>query len=112
MLVWHYHDDDAPGPDAAVQLLLSGLPATARRARLSHYRVDRTHGNAHATWLGLGSPASPSPEQYAILEASSALGTLAEAPPSVALDAGAARLEFALPRHGVSLLVIDSSAGQ
>ena len=29
VLVWHYHDDDLPGPDAAVELLLRGLPVQA-----------------------------------------------------------------------------------
>jgi xylan 1,4-beta-xylosidase len=111
VLVWHYHDDDVPGPDAAVQLVASGLPSTAGRARLTHYRVDATHANVYATWQRLGSPASPSAEQYAVLEAASALATLEGAPPSVALDAGTARLEFALPRHGVSLLVLDDFDG-
>ena len=31
VLVWHYHDDDVPGPDAAVALTLSGLPWPAAR---------------------------------------------------------------------------------
>ncbi|HMF38188.1 MAG TPA: hypothetical protein VKF17_16200 [Isosphaeraceae bacterium] len=29
VLVWHYHDDDLPGPDAAVELCLRGLPVQA-----------------------------------------------------------------------------------
>ena len=29
VLVWHYHDDDVPGPDAEVALDVSGLPAAA-----------------------------------------------------------------------------------
>ena len=31
VLAWHYHDDDVPGPDAAVELALAGLPARSRR---------------------------------------------------------------------------------
>ena len=32
VLAWHYHDDDVAGPDAAVELVLSGLPfASGRR---------------------------------------------------------------------------------
>jgi xylan 1,4-beta-xylosidase len=27
VLIWHYHDDDVPGPAAAVDLNLTGLPA-------------------------------------------------------------------------------------
>lgn len=111
VLVWHYHDDDVPGPAAAVQLELQGLPAAARRARLTHYRVDQTHSNVYRTWLLLGSPASPSPQQAAALEAASALATLEGAPPAVAIDGGSARVEFSLPRHAVSLLVLDPLAG-
>ncbi|MEY2930358.1 MAG: hypothetical protein RL033_1107 [Pseudomonadota bacterium] len=108
VLVWHYHDDDQPGPGAVVQLVLNGLSASSSSARLTHYRVDETHGNAYTTWVQLGSPAAPTPQQYATLEASSALATLEGAPPNVAIDAGTARIEFALPRHAVSLLVLDA----
>ena len=31
VLVWHYHDDDVPGPEAEVHLNLEGLPARERR---------------------------------------------------------------------------------
>jgi xylan 1,4-beta-xylosidase len=75
-------------------------------ARLTHYRVDETHANAYTTWRHLGSPATPTPEQYAALEASSALATLEGAPPVVSIAAGSARIEFSLPRHAVSLLVL------
>jgi len=107
VLVWHYHDDAVSGPEAAVQLLLEGLPASVTRAQLRHYRVDETHSNVYTTWRGLGSPASPSSEQYAVLEAASALAPLEGAPSVVEVDAGSARVEFALPRHAVSLLVLD-----
>ena len=30
VLAWHYHDDDVPGPDAAVALTLEHLPAGIR----------------------------------------------------------------------------------
>jgi xylan 1,4-beta-xylosidase len=111
VLVWHYHDDDKPGPDAAVQLALQGLPASASSARLRHYRVDHTHSNVYTTWRNLGSPASPSAEQFATLEAASALAPLQGAPSSVAIDRGNAQLEFSLPRHAVSLLVLDELGG-
>src|SRR5206468_265456 len=29
VLVWHYHDDDVPGPDAAIDLTVQGLPSDA-----------------------------------------------------------------------------------
>jgi xylan 1,4-beta-xylosidase len=107
VLVWHYHDDDVPGPDASVRLAIDGLPVATRQARLTHYRVDSTHGNVYAAWQRLGSPPSPSPEQYAELEAASALAVLDDGPSFVALHAGRGDLELELPRHAVSLLLID-----
>jgi xylan 1,4-beta-xylosidase len=106
VLVWHYHDDDLPGPVAGVELNLAGLPAAAESARVAHYRVDATHSNAFALWRSLGSPVAPTRPQYAQLEAASQLGLL-EPTASVTVTRGAARLNFALPRQGVSLLVFE-----
>ena len=41
VLVWHYHDDDLPAPDAAVQLSLRGLPLADGSVLVHHYRIDR-----------------------------------------------------------------------
>jgi len=110
-LIWHYHDDATPGPEASVRLVTSGFPASATRARLTHYRVDETHGNAHTAWLRLGSPAAPNPEQYAALERASALTSLDAAPSSVPIEAGRAIVDFSLPRHAISLLVFSDFDG-
>lgn len=107
VLVWHYHDDDVPGPDAAVSLTLSGLRANASDARLAHYRVDGSHSNAYALWQSLGSPVAPSRPQYAQLEAAAQLATLPGAPATIALQQSQATLTFSLPRQGVSLLVLS-----
>jgi xylan 1,4-beta-xylosidase len=107
VLVWHYHDDDTPGPSANVRLVASGLHVPTSRARLTHYRVDATHGNVYAAWRQLGSPASLNAEQYAALEAASALAQVEGAPSSIPVEAGQIRVELALPRHAVSLLVLD-----
>jgi xylan 1,4-beta-xylosidase len=107
VLVWHYHDDDVAGPDAWVQLAAAGLPTSARRARLTHYRIDRNHSNSHGAWLALGAPAVPTPLEYAALLKASDLTQLEGAPASVPVEGGAVRLEFALERHAVSLVVLD-----
>ncbi len=106
-LVWHYHDDDIPGPEARIELVLSNLPAPAGRARLSHYRIDETHSNAFAEWKRLGSPAQPNESQYARIKGAGMLAELAEADPSVTVAGGGATLSFSLPRGAVSLLVLD-----
>jgi xylan 1,4-beta-xylosidase len=107
IMVWHYHDDDVPGPDAAVSLALTGLPASVTAAKLTHYRIDQHHSNAYAEWLRLGSPVAPNLAQYAALEKSSALTPLTGAPANVAIAAGQTALDFVLPRQGVSLLIVE-----
>lgn len=106
ILIWHYHDDDVPGPAAAVALSLSGLPAAATAPQLVHYRIDATHSNAYTLWQALGSPGAPSRGQYAQLEAASQLARLETAPTNVAVEHGAATTAFLLPRQAVSLLVL------
>ena len=106
VLVWYYHDDDAPGSDADIDLSLGGLPASVTSARLSHYRVDERHSNAFAVWKAMGSPVAPNKTQYERLQAASELTRLAAAPEAVAVADGKATLRFALPRQGVSLVVL------
>ena len=107
IMVWHYHDDDVAGPDAAVNLAVNGLPPGVTSAKLTHYRIDQAHSNPYAEWLRMGSPIAPNPAQSATLEKSSALAPLAEAPASVAIQNSIAQLNFPLPRQAVSLLVLE-----
>ena len=71
VLAWHHHDDDVPGPDAAVELSLTGLPGGATPVLLEHFRIDRDHSNAFEAWKRMGAPQNPTPEQFAELERSS-----------------------------------------
>ena len=107
VLVWHYHDDDVPGPDAEVELNLAGLPAGATSPKLTHYRVDATHSNAYTLWQSLDSPNAPSRAQYAQLAAAAQLAVLENAPATATVAGGAATLKFTLPRQAVSLLVFQ-----
>src|SRR5436190_5992866 len=50
VLVWHYHDDDVPGPEAAVELMLENLPMASGKATLQQFRIDEEHSNAFAIW--------------------------------------------------------------
>jgi xylan 1,4-beta-xylosidase len=106
VLVWHYHDDDIPGPDAAVSLELNALPIAAGPATLRHYRIDEKHSDAFALWQQMGRPAQPTPEQYAQLEAAGQLAQLA-APADITIKNNKAGVSFLLPRQGVSLLVLE-----
>ena len=107
ILVWHYHDDDVPGPDAAVEVNVNGLPIKNAEAHLTHYRVDNRHSNAYAEWERMGAPIAPGREQYDRLLAASHLATLEDAPAKAAVRDGTTTLKFQLPRQAVSLLVLD-----
>jgi xylan 1,4-beta-xylosidase len=101
ILLWHYHDDDLPGPDAEIELLLTSLPTG--NPQLREYRIDEQHSNAFAAWKRIGSPQQPSPEQYGQLEKA---GMLAEntTPPTVSVKDSRATLKLRLPRQAVSLV--------
>ena len=109
VLVWHYHDDDVPGPDAQIQLHLAGV--RWKSATVSHFRIDAAHGNAYAAWQRLGSPASVDKATWESLRAASQL-TAFETPHDEKVSGGKLRLDFALPRHGVSLLVVSRPAAE
>jgi xylan 1,4-beta-xylosidase len=105
VMVWHYHDDDVPGPDARVSLIIHGLDPKTAAAGLSHYRIDRSHSNAYAAWQRLGEPVVLDEQEYAAVESAGRLQLLAPAS-RVPLEAGIARLSFDLPRQAVLLLVL------
>ena len=106
IMVWNYHDDDVPGPTAAVDLQLSGLPLDTGNARLTHYRIDQDHSNAYTAWQKMGSPQQPSADQYAELEKAGQLALLND-PESVPFQGGKASIKINLPRQAVSLLVLE-----
>ena len=109
VMIWHYHDDDVAGPDAAVTLSLAGLPARASDARVTHYRIDDTHANAYGEWKRMGSPLAPNETQYRRLLEASKLATI-DQPAPVRASSGTRDIRFTLPRQGVSLLVLDWGA--
>src|SRR5262249_26481276 len=96
VLISNYHDSGKPGPDAPVRLTTAGL--AAGRVLLEHFRVDSEHSNSYEAWKKMGSPAQPTPEQYAQLERAGQLRSL-ESPRWVTPRDGRVELEFPLPRH-------------
>jgi len=103
VLAWHYHDDDVPGPEAAVRLELDNLPSRAGDLRVRQWRIDSDHSNAYAAWQRLGTPQQPTPEQYAQIENASQLTEVVE-PIAVTDEGSTVILSFQLPRQAVSLL--------
>ena len=106
VLVWHYHDDDVAGPAAAVGLNLEGLPVTQGKLRCELFRVDEKHSNAFAEWLRMKSPSPLTPAQHRRLEQAGQLAP-AEVTSSVKIKNGSAKVDFTLPRQGVSLLLFS-----
>lgn len=106
VLIWHYHDDDVPGPQAAVVLSINGLPLANGEAKLQHFRIDEDHSNAFVAWRKINSPQQPTSEQYAQLEKAGQLTALA-GPEIVRVKDTKATMKVNLPRQAVSLIQIS-----
>lgn len=106
VMVWNYHDDDVPGPSAAIDLAISGLPIKTSLIKMSQFRIDETHSNAFTAWKGMGSPQQPTPEQYARLEKAGQLQPMM-GDNSVLVEDGKIATRLDLPRQAVSLLIFE-----
>jgi len=106
VLTWHYCDEDVVGVATKVRLIISGLPKNAKRLLLRQYRIDEDHSNSWTTWKSMGSPQSPSPEQYATLEAASQLHQ-SDSPIWVSSKNREMTVDVTLPRQSVSLLQLS-----
>src|SRR5207245_5092458 len=119
VLVWNYHDADVDAPGAPIDLTISGLLESSRPAPtpampsplaavalastplvlVEHFRIDAHHSNAFTAWKQMGSPQSPSPEQYEQLQSAGELQLLTS-PAWIPIELGAAHLQFPFPRQG------------
>lgn len=106
VLLWNYEDRDRTDSSAAVNLQVTGLPNTAERVLLRHFRIDGEHSNSYTAWKAMGSPQNPSAEQISTLKAAGQLQLL-ESPRYVNAKSGAAELKFALPLQGISLVQLS-----
>jgi xylan 1,4-beta-xylosidase len=106
VLIWHYHDDDVPGPDAQVDLALNNLPLANGDATMTRYGIDPDHSNSYAAWLRMGSPQPLSDKQFSELEKAGQLATLGQ-PERLRVESGNATVKFNLPRQAVTLLVVE-----
>ena len=104
VMIWNYHDDDLPAAPAQVRLRINNIPA--RKTLLTHYRIDNKFSNSYEVWKSMGSPQNPSNEQIEILERSGQL-EMYTSPEYVDVTNSGLRIEFELPRQGVSLIRLD-----
>jgi len=103
VMVWNYHDDDLPAAGAHVKVKVAGIPAGVKRVLLQHYRIDETHSNSYTVWKQMGSPQSPTEEQYQQLKAAGQLELL-NSPEWVNVTGGEITVAMELPRQATSLL--------
>jgi len=104
LLAWHYHDDDLPGPDAALTLTLTGTPEG--QPKLTRTLIDDGHSNAFIAWQALGSPQKPTADQIRILEEASRL-TPASDQAELKSANGNTEIRFKLARQGVTLMELE-----
>jgi xylan 1,4-beta-xylosidase len=105
ILLWHYHDDDLEGPAANINLAISRIPFSSGRATLARYLIDREHSNALTVWKSIGSPAQPTPAQYAELQQAGHLAQV-ETGRSVEVVDGKCDVTLNLARQGVELITL------
>ncbi|KAK6437343.1 hypothetical protein LTR95_006468 [Oleoguttula sp. CCFEE 5521] len=106
VMIWHYHDDDLPKPDAQIEVDVHGLAKNCKSVKLTHYRIDDNHSNSYTTWLNMGSPQQPTTEQYETLRTAGQLQTVGR-PKRVRVSGGKVQVSLTLPIHGTSLLVLE-----
>jgi xylan 1,4-beta-xylosidase len=108
ILLWNYHDDLVTVEPNIVELKVS-LPAEmGERVKVTHYRVDSTHSNAFTKWVELGSPQNPNPKQIEQLKEAMQLQTL-EPIKTIEVKNQQVNLKFKLPRHAVSLIILEKA---
>ena len=103
VMIWNYHDDDLPAPDAHIQLTIKHIPG--KKVLIHHYRVDKENSNSYELWKKMGSPQDVTPEQYIQLEKAGQLALLSS-PEWRVVKNNKLQLSFALPRQAVSLVRI------
>ena len=106
VLVWNYHDDLVTVAATPVHLAITVPASFGSSVRVSHLRVDESHGDAYTVWVSQGMPASPSAAQIAALQQAMDPSSLVpDRTVAVAAD-GSVGVDFDLPRFGVSLVTI------
>lgn len=106
VLLWNYRDDDQLTPARSVTVTISGIPANVSRVLLMHFRIDESHSNAFSAWKAMGSPQSPTPEQYSQLKASEGLQLL-NSPEWLVVQNGRIEVKTDMPQESISLFRVE-----
>ena len=105
VMLWNYHDDDIPAAGATVQVTIAGIPIGVRKVLLQHYRIDEMHSNSYTVWKKIGSPQSPTAEQYTKLKNAGQLELLTS-PEWLDVSDGKVTIATSLPRQATSLMLL------
>ncbi|HEV2314613.1 MAG TPA: hypothetical protein VGR94_04850 [Candidatus Acidoferrales bacterium] len=97
LAVWNYSAPEQPGTPKEISLQFDGLKG---KKHATIYRLDADHGNALSAYAAMGSPASPTQNQYEELKAAANLSA-----PEVRSLAGG-KITLTLPAKALALVVI------
>jgi xylan 1,4-beta-xylosidase len=103
VLLWNYHDNDLPAAGSEVEVTIAGIPSGVKRVLLEHYRIDDTHSNSYSVWKAMGSPQTPTPEQYTQLKEAGQLELLSS-PQWLDVSDGRVTIDTYLPRQATSMM--------
>ena len=106
VMLWNYDDDDLPAAGKEVQVTIAGIPSVVKKVLLEHYRVDKTHSNSYSAWKAMGSPQTPTPEQYARLKEAGQLELLGS-PQWLDVSDGKVTISTNLPRQATSMMRLE-----
>lgn len=103
VLVWNYHDNDIKDAGSPVEIKITGL--RSKKVNLTKYTIDQEHSNSFEAWKKMGSPKSPSAEQYSMLEKAGELAQISSE--YIAVTNGTVTIKMNLTRQEVSLLKLN-----
>lgn len=103
IIIYSHCNDIDKKEEQEIILTVSGLHDGI--ANVEHYRIDAEHSNAYAEWVRQGQPMFPEGEQYDAIKARDGLEKLTDDAVMNITD-GKMQLQFIMPAHGVSYLVI------
>ena len=100
ILLWNYHDEDIPAPDAEIEISIAHLPGKV--VHVDRFLVDSNNGNAYTVWLKMGAPQQLTPTQLNTLRVMAVLG-MPESRNELKSSNVPLKLSLALQRQAVTL---------
>lgn len=103
IVIYSHCNDRDKAETQEISLTVEGIGE--KEATVSHYRIDSAHSNAYAEWIRQGRPLFPAGEQYDAIKEKDGLEKLCA--DETVMAKGSLRLDFCMPSHAVSYLVIQ-----